>query len=141
MRLPGAASLGRVVRSMARPGPITAALATLGVVTFVAFALIPVDAALGRDPLLDLGSLGAPERSYPARVDCGSALSSLGSSESVDFYGIAHDRVCGRAARRRVAGGAAAGAVIVMTALLALTVASRRDQESPPLRSPSAALS
>lgn len=124
--------MSRLRRPRPSPRRLCAALAALGVVSALALALIPVDAAFGADPLLRLHSFANRSDQLAADVSCGSPVGNLTRTpEGLGFYGIARDNACQKASARRVATGIAAGGTVAMLALVGLAAAAERPGSVP----------
>jgi hypothetical protein len=108
------------------PGLAGIAVVT-GLLAAAAMLLLPVDAAVGRDPLLRLRTFDAAPATA-GTVDCGPALGDARSGEgAADLLGLARDDACRQAADRRVLSAGAAAAVVALTGLLALVASSTRS--------------
>jgi hypothetical protein len=120
-----------------RPSPrgLCLALAALGLVSAVALAVVPVDAAFGADPLLRLHGFGNPSSEAASDVSCGAPVSNITHhSDGLSLYGLARDDACQHASSRRLATGVAAGATVAMLALVGLAAAARRPDPVPSAR-------
>ena len=88
--------------------------------------LLPVDAAVGSDPLLRLRTFDAAPATA-GTVDCGPVLGDAATDDGrADLYGMARDKACREAADRRMLSAGAAAAVVALTGLLALAASSTR---------------
>lgn len=94
----------------------------LGLLVAVVFAIVPVGARFGDDPLLSGLNQLDPELSPPeATAVCGSPVRSLTvTAEDTTFYELARANACENAARRRLLIAVAAGAAIVMLGLVGM---------------------
>lgn len=110
-------------RRRVRPSPrrLSACLAVLGLLAGVAVLLMPVEAAFGDDPLLQLQAFSPSLASATTAVDCGSAMTNLGRrSDGLSLYALAKDDACRHAASRRAATAVAAASVIGLLGLIGL---------------------
>jgi hypothetical protein len=95
-----------------------------GMVGAAAMLLLPVDAAVGSDPLLRLRTFDSAPAAA-GTVDCGPVLGDTAADNGrADLYGMARDKACTEAADRRLLSAGAAAAVVALTGLLALAAAS-----------------
>lgn len=89
--------------------------------------LLPVDAAVGKDPLLRFRTFDAAPAGA-GTVDCGPVLGDHappGGDGRADLYGLASDKACNEADDRRMLTAGAAGSIVVLTGLLALLASTR----------------
>jgi hypothetical protein len=113
-----------------RPSPrrLGATLAVIALLVGLAFLVLPVDAALGDDPLLHLVPFSPALGQAISQVDCGAPVSNFGRhSDDLSLASLARDGVCRHAAARRAASAVAATAVIGLLGLI--TMAGARDRE------------
>ncbi len=104
-----------------------AAIAVLtGLAGAAAMLLLPVDAAVGGDPLLRFRSFDAAPAAA-GNVDCGPVLGDTSDDQAkVDLFGLAREEACRQAADRRMLSAGAAGAIVVLTGLLAFAAVATR---------------
>ena len=110
------------------PGaPRLAGIAVLtGLAGAAAMLVLPVDAAVGSDPILRLRTFDAAPATA-GNVDCGPVLGDTCADDGrVDLYGMARDKACSEAADRRLLSAGAAAAVVALTGLLALAASATR---------------
>jgi hypothetical protein len=118
-------------RKLPRPhlprAPRLAGIAVLtGMVGAAAMLLIPVDAAVGSDPLLRLRTFDAAPATADT-VECGPVLGDAGTDDArADLYGMARDKACREASDRRMLSAGAAAAIVALTGLLALAASAAR---------------
>jgi hypothetical protein len=113
-----------------RPTPrrLTAALAVLGLLTALAFLVMPLEVSFGDDPLLRLQPFSPGLVEVATEVDCGSAVSNLGRrSDGLSLAGLARDDACRDEATLRAATAVATTAVIGVLGLLTLAGARSRE--------------
>jgi hypothetical protein len=119
--------VSRLRRVRPSPRALCLTLAALGVVSAVALAVLPVEAAFGADPLLRLHGFGNRSEQPVSGVDCGSPLGNLTRhTDGLSLYGLALDDACQHASTRRVATGLASGGMVAMLALVGLAALARQ---------------
>ena len=111
-----------------KPPSLAGIAVVTGLVGTAAMLLLPVDAAVGSDPLLRLRTFDAAPAAA-GTVDCGPVLGEAGDAGGrADLYGMASDDACQEAADRRLLSAGAAGAIVVLTGLVVLSAITRSSR-------------
>ena len=118
----------RLPRPRPTPRRLTAALAVLGLLTALAFLLMPLEVSFDDDPLLRLQPFSPALDQVVTEVDCGSAVSNLGRrSDELSLAGLATADACRDGATLRAASAVATTAVIGILGLVTLAGARSRE--------------
>ena len=115
---------------LARPQParVAVALVIVGLLAGLAVLVVPMEAALDDDPLLQFAAFSSSLSQVATDVDCGAPVGNLGRRAStLGLYDLALSDACREAATRRAATAVAAVSVIGILAMIGLAGDRRRD--------------